>query len=302
MSKLRYLPASKLDSIIQNNLPVYIVNSSHLPSGDKGMIVITFYQGNRREPFKVPPTFIPIRMTDAIPPKMIQESRDFKQLLLKGMLTLVDPESAEDYLNTKEAQEEYEALVLSEHSARYQQVDLESGLSKRAKVSHTSSGGEGVGPRQDFEVSETVSNKVRGLVESLISGTMSNKEVLTSLKRHQSALSDVDLSFIASNVQEAEIHRWVRRIQAGTSKASPMEPTTAQPVQEVRAAAAPKRKPGRPARQSSNAFDFTDVPDADDGMTDSERAADSAAKARAMSEQAVYGADINSEIDKMLRG
>jgi uncharacterized protein YdiU (UPF0061 family) len=291
---LKYLPVSKLESLIKNDLPVYIVNSAVLPSGDKGVIVITFYQGNRREPFKVPPTYIPIRVTDAIPSKMVLESRDFKQLLTKGLLTLVDPESAERYLNTEEAQEEYEALMLSEHSARYQQVELESSVSKRSRISHSSNADGSIGPRQDFGAADTVSNKVRGLVESLVSGTMTGKDVLMTLKRHQSALSDIDLSFIASNVQETEIKRWVKKV---SSEAKHPALATHQPIKEEKA---PPKRRGR-SRKSEEVFSFEDE---DEEMTPEERAADAAAKSRAMSEQDVYGTgtDINKEIDRVLRG
>lgn len=213
MAKLKILAASNLDRLVRENKPVYVINTSVLPSGDKGVIVVNFFDGTRREFFKMPPTFIPMAITDSIPSDALVRSKDFKQSLLKGMLTLVEPNSAEAFLATPEAQDEYESLVLSEHSAAAQHINVNKLVGQRSKVAHYS-GGSG-GPIQDISAVDTVSNKVRGLVESLVAETLTGKEVLVQLRRHQSALQSVDFSYVMANAADGELKKWAK---AGLAK------------------------------------------------------------------------------------
>ena len=193
--KLKTLPVTHLEHLVRSGKPVYVVNTSSLNSGDKGTIVVNFVDGTRRYVFKMPPTYIPMAVTDSIPSSKLIDSPDFKQCLLKGMLTLVEPNSAENYLSTPDAQEEYESLVLSEHSAKANSMNIEYEMAKRTKVAHNSVGGSS-GPLENPGVSDTVSAKVRGLVESMVSETMSASEVLKELRRRQSALTTVDFSYV----------------------------------------------------------------------------------------------------------
>jgi len=206
--KLKTLAPSHLDRLVRENKPVYIINTSVLPSGDKGMIIVNFFDGTRREFFKMPPTFIPMAITDSIPSRQLIDSKDFKQSLLKGMLTLVEPTSAESFLATAEAQDEYEALVLAEHSAAAQHINVNKTVSQRARIAHSS--GDSSGPMQDISAVDTVSNKVRGLIESLVADTLSAKDVLTQLRRHQSALQAVDFSYVIANTTNPDIKKWAK--------------------------------------------------------------------------------------------
>ena len=208
MAKLKILAASNLDRLVRENKPVYVINTSSLPSGDKGMVIVNFFDGSRREFFKMPPTFIPMAITDSIPTRQLIDSKDFKQCLLKGMLTLVEPVSAEAFLATPEAQDEYESLVLSEHSAAAQHINVNKMVSQRSRVSHHTT--EGGGPIQDVSAVDTVSNKVRGLIESMVAETITIKEVLTQLRRHQSALQAVDFSYVIANTTDSELKKWAK--------------------------------------------------------------------------------------------
>ena len=208
MVKLKTLAASNLDRLVRENKPVYIINTSALPTGDKGMVIVNFFDGTRRDFFKMPPTFIPMAITDSIPVNQITQSKDFKQCLLKGMLTLVEPASAEAFLATPDAQDEYDALVLAEHSAAAQNININKSVSQRTRVAHHT--GESSGPMQDISAVDTVSNKVRGLIESLIADTLTAKEVLTQLRRHQSALQSVDFSYVIANTTNPDLKKWAK--------------------------------------------------------------------------------------------
>ena len=218
MRKLRTLAPSQLERLIKEGKPVYVMNTSSLPSGDKGMVIVNFYDGTRREFFKMPPTFIPMAVTDSIPPQNLMNSKDFRQCLIKGMLTLIDPQSAEAYLATPEAQDEYDSLVLSEISAKAQKVDINKTVSQRTRVAHTNN--QSHGPIQDISAVDTVSNKVRGLVESMLAGSITDRESLIQLRRHQSALTSVDFSYVLANTTNVEIRKWAK---SGLSRSSEEE-------------------------------------------------------------------------------
>ena len=290
MRKLKTLPPSHLDRLINAGKPIYVLNTSALSTGDKGMIVVNFFDGTRRDFFKMPPTFIPMAVSDAIPASKLKDSRDFKQCLLKGMLTLVEPASAEDYLSTGDAQDEYESLVLSEHSAQFNNIDVEKEVSRRTRVAHQTGGGNG--PIQDVSAVDTISNKVRGVVESMVSGTMSSKEALTQLRRHQSALKSVDFSYVVENSSDSDLTHWAKKALVKASQHDVEEYEEVKPKKRV--AKTRKKVP----KKETEAFDFVS---GNDEMTPAERAADERARSEAFSTQATQGQSKINEIDEIMK-
>lgn len=295
--KLKTLPPSALDSLIQGSKAIYVLNTSALPSGDKGMIVVNFYDGTRREYFKMPPTYIPMSISDAIPKNKLADSRDFKQCLLRGMLTLVDADSAEDFLASEEAQAEYNALVLSEHSSAARNVNVEREVVKRTSISHQSN--EAAGP-QDVGAVDTVSNKIRGLVESMISGTMTARECLQTLKRHQSALTAVDLSFVAANSSNSELTQWAKATLSQVVAENPTPVALAKTPKAKKSTAHVEPLSKKKMEKEAASFDFGSD---DVEMTPEEKAADAKLRAAAMNQQAVTGdSALEREIDALLGG
>jgi len=294
---LKLLKPSWLEKLIAAGKPIYVINSSATKGGDKGTICVNFVDGQSRDFFKMPPTFIPMAISDAIPTKILLESRDFRQLLLKGMLTLVEPAGAEDFLSSPEAQEEYEALILSNHSARAQNIDLEREVSQRTKIAHQS-GGHGHGPVQDVSAVDTVSNKVRGYMESLVSEELTPKQVLTELRRRQSALTAIDFSYVAANTTDKELKRFAKK--------SLVKATAYDEEEEDYEEVAPKKKRKKAAvaekDEDNGAFSFEDT-STYGTMTAAERQADQEAQAAAMASQAVDGrSKIDAEINKIMTG
>lgn len=213
---MRHLPVGALEKLLKSDQPVYVVNTSKLPSGDKGTILVNFFDGTRREYFKMPPTFIPMAISDVIPKRSLSASKDFKQLLVKGMLTLVDPEDAAEYLESDEAIEEYEDLVLSEHSVRStSKIESDAKAANRVQkrldtFSTLPTGNEYMPDEESSEPQDPVSNKVKALVQDLISGARTEKDVKQELKRAASNLTMADLSYVSVNVvnQSATISAW----------------------------------------------------------------------------------------------
>jgi len=301
--RLKTLAPSHLDRLVRENKPVYIINTSSLPSGDKGMIIVNFFDGTRREFFKMPPTFIPMAITDSIPPKQLVESKDFRQSLLKGMLTLIEPVSAEAFLASPEAQDEYEALVLAEHSAAGQHLNINRSVGQRARVAHHS--GEGNGPIQDISAVDTVSNKVRGLIESLFAATLTPKEVLTQLRRHQSALQAVDFSYIVANTTNPDIKKWAKSCVVKTSaydendgydEDMEEEEEKQKPKRKNKAKEEPKLAAEVKKKEDNNyadTFDFKDDP----------IVGEDARVQQAVRDQALYGeSKVEEEINALMSG
>lgn len=288
--KWRTLPASKLEGLIKAGKRIFVLNTSSLPSGDKGMIVVNFYDGTRREFFKMPPTFIPMAISDSIPAKKLGESRDFKECLLKGMLTLVDPDQAESYLESDEAQNEYENLVLADHSVKAKRQELETQIMKRSKVVHQTSESAGPMDVQDVSAIDTISNRVRALVESMISGTKAAEEVVIELRRHQTALTAVDLSYVLGNSTDSRLSKW-------TEKA--IKDLASKPSAAVKPVA---KKAKKEALGADADFSFDDE---GDDLSAEEKAADDAARARAMASQDLEGrgsGGATKAIDEILKG
>jgi hypothetical protein len=332
MRKLKTLPPSHLEKVIREGKPVYVINTSALPSGDKGMVIINFFDGTRREFFKMPPTFIPMAITDSITPNKLMDSKDFRQSLLKGMLTLVDPSSAEAYLNSREAQDEYESLVLSEHSQKAQNIDVNRSVSRRG-VHHSSN--EGHGPVQDVTAVDTVSNKVRGIIESMVAETLTSKEALIQLRRHQSALHPVDFSYVVANASDPELKKWAKSGLSRTTKEQDawdeeeeeydddeegleddeeeidgdIKPTKikknpGRPKGSVKKESSPEKSPEKAVKKNQNYADVFDFKkDPVDEMTAEDAATDARAKAMAMANQSIGGQSMyQQEINKILAG
>lgn len=288
MAKARWkvLPPAALEKLVKSGSPVYILNTSHTPSGDKGTIAINFTTDGRREYFKMPPTFIPMAISDVIPSKSLLDSRDFRTALVKGMLTLIDPTQAEDFLSTADAQDEYENLVLSEMSSKAKGIDLEAEVTKRVKVAHQMN--DSAGPVQDISAVDTVSNKIRALVEDMSSDNKTPKQVLIELRRHQTALSAADISFVMANTDDPELKKWTK--------------TALQDSFEVPTSAASKvpKPAAKKAKKADSDFDFSGP---ETTMTAQEQAEDSRTQAKWASQQALNGESrVSDEINKILGG
>lgn len=290
--KWKTLSPSHLNKLADAKKSIYVLNTSCLESGDKATIIININDGTRRDFFKMPPTFIPMAVTDVIPVSKLLDSRDFREALSKGMLTLIDPDQAEQYLTTSDAQQEYENLILSEHSTRAKRVSLETEVARRVQVAHQGANF-GAGPSQDVSAVDTVSNKVRGLIEDMISGNKTEHDVVLTLRRHQEALSAGDLSYVVAHATGEELRSYAQKTlaQAGTAQAGPVAPKVTPKAARAKAA---------PAQSSDAAFDFS--PAKGDEMTPEEQAADARARAEAVNNQALHGQSAAaSEIDRLLK-
>lgn len=242
--KWKQYEPNRLSAMVESKRPVYVLNTSLFPGGTKGNIIINFIDGTRKRHFTVPDTFIPLCITDSIPADLLLNSPDLLDLLRKRIITLVDCDQAEEYLRTPEALEEYEAIVLSQHSAKARGVDLETAtkrtFSSAAALTH--------------EVEEAVSDanistRVRARVDELTNSSITGKEFLAECKRHGEGFTEIDLYYIRDNVKDLSVQKWVEAklfdksgdLSGTVTKAATKKPTSAL----GRAVAAKKTTPAK---------------------------------------------------------
>ncbi len=219
MAQWKTIAPTKLNEMISANMPIYILNTSMHTSG-RMAVIISFIDGTRRRQFVVPPTFIPICITDAIPHKEISNP-DFLDLLNKNVITIVDSVQAQEFLKTPEAREEFHAITLSEHSARAQGVNLETGVKRSFSSTAvlTADVEEAVSDVQ-------ISTKVRAFMDELVAGAITAKQALSECKRHSGSFSELDFHYIKDNTKDLELIKWVDSkllddsADLGTSKAT----------------------------------------------------------------------------------
>jgi hypothetical protein len=289
---------NKLASMVESKRPVYILNTSMFPGGTKGNIIINFVDGTRKRHFQVPDTFIPLCITDSIPTDLLLSSPDLLDLLRKRIITLVDSDQAEEYLRTPEALEEYEAIVLSQHSSKARGVDLETAtkrtFSSTAALTH--------------EVEEAVSDvqistRVRAKVDELTNNGITGKEFLQECKRHGDGFTEIDLYFIRDNVRDLEVQKWTEAKlfdKSGDLSGSVTKNATKQkPTSALGRAVANKK--AAPAKKYKTAIDEDE--DGDEPTSPEEQAELARGMAAAQANQAIGGkSKIPEMIAKMAAG
>lgn len=195
---------NKLSAMIDAKRPVYVLNTSMFSGGTKGNIIINFVDGTRKRHFMVPDTFIPLCITDSIPADHLINSPDFLDLLRKKVITLVDSDQAEEYLKTEEAIEEYEAIVLSQHSSKARGVDLETATRR------TFSSSAALTAEVEEAVTDVqISTRVRAKVDELTNNGITGKQFLQECKRHGEGFTEIDLYYIRDNVKDLEVQKWI---------------------------------------------------------------------------------------------
>lgn len=276
---------TRLNEMIQSNTPIYILNTSNYTNG-RMAIIISFIDGTRRRQFTVPPTFIPMCITDAIPHKEISNP-DFLDLLNKRIVTLVDTKQAQEYLRTPEAIEEFHAIVLSNHSQQAQGMNLETGVRKSF-----SSAAALTADVEEAASNLVISTKVRAFMDELSAGAITAKQALSECKRHFEAFTDLDLHYIRDNSKDLELAKWVEGKLV--DKSSDIKPNTVkQPSALNRAMANKKPNPTvKPLRSSKH--------DDDAPETAEEEAELARGMAMAYSNQSTSGRVPDSEFMKLM--
>jgi hypothetical protein len=190
-----------LDGLLDGNEKVYIQNNSR----KAGLLLVIQMKDKHggNHAFKVPPTKIPICVSEQFSAESIRESTDLKIMLQKKVLVLVEPAEAEKMLATTEAQEETRALNMSVYADNAPKNAVRDSLEKLKSASNPEAAVEAADLLKNKTALENaVADKVRGIIASFKSKEKSSKDTLTALRRIDESLSEADLTYIISQCKD----------------------------------------------------------------------------------------------------
>lgn len=170
-----------LDTLISENKPVYVINKSK-PKGD--VTITAFRPDGAPKLIIIPKTWIPICVTEQVTAKTISNSDDFRAILNKGMLQLIDPEVAIEALKEPDALLEKNKLSISQY-----------GTAENVNIERFKDSIENVGD---------VSIKVQDILNRDITMT----EMLSLLRTEEDELGVEDFKYIVANTKEGKLKDW----------------------------------------------------------------------------------------------
>jgi len=114
--KLKTIELRQLEA--SNDNSVFAINNTK--GATRGQIVIAVPRSNGvgMDAVIIPATWIPIELTIQVSKKQLMESADFRRAFARGMIKLVDSDSAIKVMETDDAREEVERLVNSQQLQR----------------------------------------------------------------------------------------------------------------------------------------------------------------------------------------
>jgi len=213
-----------IDTLLEKKLPVYVRNNAikaHL------LIVVQLKDKHgRSQEFKVPPTQLPVCLTDRFSADMIRESTDLRGLLSKQVLVLVEPKEAEAYLASQDGQEERIALQASIYADTAPSTAVRDSLSKlKAKTAVDASDVLG-NLSAPVGTEDKVSFRVKGIVASLQSKDKTAKETLLNLKRVKGTMVQEDLTYLLVSCREEKAILEFAEATLAELQATPEQPFT----------------------------------------------------------------------------
>jgi hypothetical protein len=221
-----------LDSLLNDGKKIYVKNTSR----PMGHIVLTFVTAHGKAvPRNIPRTWIPICLTDTLSPDIIAQSNELRQFINKGILALVEPETAQKELKTADATEEEKRLNLSDFSQRAEVTEktltLESQYTPEANA---------LNPQGPEGMMDPVNNRVKSTLLRVESKDITEREAVAEFRIMEAELNPHDLTYIISQTEgEGPLKRFalgVLSVQAAAIQQDVVEDD--EPVEDPEALAA----------------------------------------------------------------
>ena len=184
-----------LDDILSEGKKVYVKNNAlktHL-----FLVVEMKDKSGKSRSFKIPPINSPICVSDQFSPETILESTDLREMLQKQVIILIEPETAEKELQTKDSQEELKAFSMSVYSDNAPDNAVRDSVEK-LKIKSDPSVTSADALLQNSIASEDVKPRIKGLIASFQSKEKSSKDTLIHLRRLKETLTESDLTYVIS--------------------------------------------------------------------------------------------------------
>ncbi|RKZ79203.1 MAG: hypothetical protein DRQ35_04640 [Gammaproteobacteria bacterium] len=186
--------AFDLDSLLNDGKKIYVKNTSR----PMGHIVLTFVTAHGKSvPRNIPRTWIPICLTDTLSPDIIAQSNELRQFLNKGILALVDPETAQSELRGEDAQEESERLNISDFSSKATATERVLSLENQYTAEANPLNQQGPEGMVD-----PVNNRVKSTLLRVEAKDLTEREAVAEFRIMEKELSSHDLTYIISSIGE----------------------------------------------------------------------------------------------------
>jgi hypothetical protein len=177
--KIKGLPTIKISQLDDKNIKeVWILNvtgnKNVAVKGPKGVIALDVK--NRSDGsstlVEIPPTWVPICLTDQVPKQMLSDSPKFRSILSGGYIKLLDPDAVHQLMQDPEVQEEINSI--RNKTASFFKENLEDG--------------------------NPIAEKTAGVVLEIIAresdGTMTEAEARDILNTREEELTNADLDYL----------------------------------------------------------------------------------------------------------
>lgn len=190
----KYTTLSELEASEKG--PVYVMNN--LKGEFKGMIIVPVArrQGNGHDVVRIPPTFIPVDLTQQVGKTQLMESTEFRQTVGKNLIRLVTTEYAEKILAQEDAQVEAQTVLNNMSRAR---TMVESTLLNEGKKTGAAAMVNDIEDENPIDSAGKinkekipVSSRVKLAVEQMLKAELSQPEIIAKLK-NMAPLRRVDI-------------------------------------------------------------------------------------------------------------
>ena len=207
-----------LDELLNEKKEVYVRNNAQ----KAGMVLILQMRdrNGRAAGFKIPPTNIPMCLSERFPAEVLRESTDLREMISKELLVIMDPTEAKAILNTEEAREEIQALKASVYADSAPANAMRSGVEKIKKQAEEVMIKEASELKEEIAANDSgVSHRVRGMVASLKAKEKSARDTLTGFKRMRDALTEGDLAYVLAECKDdSQIREFAEKTLVERSK------------------------------------------------------------------------------------
>jgi len=182
-----------LDDLIRDNKPIYVRNRTK----PKGSIALTIFGENSRPiPLEIPNTWIPICVSATIPLKFLANSTDFRRMLDKGLIELVDPKTAKEIMGMEDARIEYERLHVSQFSEKLgpEMAEVKEKLKEMSDYSQ-----------------EIMDDGIQPIVKDVLLRDIPDREKISILKNYEDSLTTKDKQYLIATGSPS-IKNWVSKL------------------------------------------------------------------------------------------
>ena len=180
--KIKGLPQIRISQLEDKSLKeVWILNETK-PKGEIALEVKNRADGSATL-VSIPPTWIPVCLTDQVPKQMLIDSPKFRAIISGGHIKLLDPAAVADILKDPEVAEEVDAI--RSKTAEYYKETL-----------------------PDEIKSESISVVVLDILAREASNAITEGEAKDILNNREEELSDEDLEHLLKNSNQVKVKNW----------------------------------------------------------------------------------------------